>query len=158
LLTIDNVITDFERNRRIIHSQCEGLTHEDSLIQPPFASNCLNWTVGHIVVHRDKVLNALGAEPVFDKSTTERYTNESNPITGDGSDVVPLVDLLTALDTGQDRLATALPAADWSASLDLGSRVTTVGSRVHFLYFHDTYHTGQTELLRALAGRTDKVI
>jgi uncharacterized damage-inducible protein DinB len=158
LLTIDNVITDFERNRRIIHSQCEGLSHEDSLIQPPFASNCLNWTVGHIVVHRDKVLNALGAEPVLDAPTTERYTSESNPITEDGPDVVALADLLSALDAGQDRLAAALPASDWEASLDLGSRVTTVGSRVHFLYFHDTYHTGQTELLRALAGRTDKVI
>ncbi len=158
MLTTDQVITDFERNRRIIHSQCEGLSHEDSMIQPPFASNCLNWTVGHIVVHRDKVLHALGAEPVLDEATTERYTSESNPVTEDGPGVVGLADLLAALDTGQDRLASALPAVDWTASLDLGSRVTTVGSRVHFLYFHDTYHTGQTELLRALAGRTNKVI
>ena len=27
-----------------------------------------------------------------------------------------------------------------------------------FLYFHDCYHTGQTELLRQAAGMNDKVI
>jgi uncharacterized damage-inducible protein DinB len=27
-----------------------------------------------------------------------------------------------------------------------------------FFYFHDTYHTGQTEILRQAAGRDDKII
>jgi hypothetical protein len=29
---------------------------------------------------------------------------------------------------------------------------------VFFLYFHETYHVGQTELLRQLAGKNDQVI
>ncbi|MGC8787954.1 MAG: hypothetical protein ACP5Q1_11065, partial [Anaerolineae bacterium] len=35
---------------------------------------------------------------------------------------------------------------------------TTVAERLFFLYFHETYHVGQTELLRQLAGTNDKVI
>jgi hypothetical protein len=34
----------------------------------------------------------------------------------------------------------------------------TVGQRLFGLYFHQTYHIGQTELLRQLAGVNDKVI
>lgn len=33
-----------------------------------------------------------------------------------------------------------------------------VGERLFGFYFHDTYHTGQTDLLRQVAGTNDKVI
>ena len=39
-----------------------------------------------------------------------------------------------------------------------GDESTSVGERLHFDYFHDTYHTGQTELLRQVTGVGDKVI
>ena len=29
---------------------------------------------------------------------------------------------------------------------------------LRFIYFHDTYHTGQTDLLRQVAGTEDKII
>jgi uncharacterized damage-inducible protein DinB len=34
----------------------------------------------------------------------------------------------------------------------------TQADSLFFRYFHETYHVGQTELLRQLAGRNDKVI
>jgi uncharacterized damage-inducible protein DinB len=34
----------------------------------------------------------------------------------------------------------------------------TVGEQLAFLHFHEAYHTGQTEMLRQLAGKNDKVI
>lgn len=157
MLTTDDLVRDFERNRRIVHAQCEGLTHADSLLQPPFTANCLNWTVGHLVVHRDKILGVLGADGVLDETTFDRYTSESQPITGDGPEVRDLTVLLDALDETQARIAATLPLADMTAPFD-HERFPTVGARIHFYYFHDTYHTGQTELLRALAGRSDKVI
>lgn len=157
MLTRDELIKDFERNRRIVQAQCDGLSHADSLLQPPFDSNCLNWTVGHLVVHRDKILKTMGADPVLDPETFARYTNESDPVLADGPDVRQLDELLAALDQTQERLARAIPTIDLDA--DSGNeRQRTVGERIRFLYFHDTYHTGQTELLRAMAGRSDKVI
>lgn len=157
MITSDELIRDFERNRRIVQTQCDGLSHADSLIQPPFEANCLNWTVGHLVVHRDKVLDTLGADGVLDSATFTRYTNESDPVHADGPDIRQLPELLAALDETQQRLESAIPGADMEAPFE-HERFKTVGARVRFYYFHDTYHTGQTELLRALAGRNDKVI
>ena len=72
----------FALNTRLIHMQIAGLTHADSVLQPPFRSNNLNWVVGHLLV----------------------------------------------------------------------------GQRVFGLYFHDTHHTSQAELLRQLAGTNDKIV
>jgi hypothetical protein len=32
-------------NHNVLHMQVEGLTHEDSLIQPSFRANNLNWVL-----------------------------------------------------------------------------------------------------------------
>lgn len=158
MMAAEEIVNDFERNRRVIHMQADGLSHRQSLLQPPFRANCLNWVVGHIVVHRDKVLSALGADPVLDAQSTATYDNESEPIAGDEPGVVEFSSLLAHLDEAQRRLAHALPAAELGDPVEIGGRQTTLWKRVHFLYFHDTYHTGQTELLRQLAGVDDKVI
>ncbi|OYV88568.1 MAG: hypothetical protein B7Z63_00165 [Ignavibacteriae bacterium 37-53-5] len=42
--------------------------------------------------------------------------------------------------------------------LTFGERKVTVAERVFFLYFHETYHVGQTELFRQLTGKNDKII
>ena len=92
-----DTIRDFERNRRLLRSQAEGLSHIQSLLQPP-AGNCFNWVLGHIVVHRDKVISACGGRPVMDDAQTARYQNESDPVTADGEDVVAFDVLLELLD------------------------------------------------------------
>lgn len=152
-----DLVKDFERNRRILHAQTDGLTHADSLLQPA-GGNCLNWTIGHIVVHRDKVIEACEGETLLSADQVERYTNESHPITEDGPDVVALETMLRQLDTSQQRLAEAIMSADLEAIHTVNERDVALWKRVHFWYFHDTYHTGQTELLRGLAGFTDPVI
>ena len=50
----------FESNTWVILKQVEGLTHEDSLIQPPFRGNCLNWVLGHIADNRNTMLRFAG--------------------------------------------------------------------------------------------------
>ena len=89
---------------------------------------------------------------------TARYENESDPITADGEDVAAFATLLNLLDASQDRLAEAVADADLEELQTVGEREVPLWKRVHFWYFHDTYHTGQTELLRGLAGFTEKVI
>lgn len=152
-----DTIRDFERNRRILHEMANGLDHAQSLLQPP-AGNCFNWVLGHIVVHRDKVIRACGGEPVMGEALTARYENESDPVTADGDDVASFATLLDLLDRSQEKLATAVADADLGELQTVGERDVPLWKRVHFWYFHDTYHAGQTELLRGLAGFTDKVI
>ena len=42
--------------------------------------------------------------------------------------------------------------------IQVGERKVTLGARLHGSYSRDTYHTGQTDLLRQVAGTNDKII
>jgi hypothetical protein len=161
MLTPDDLARAYRRNTRLVLVQGEGLSHADSLLQTPWRVNCFNWTVGHLVVGRNSALETLGAEPVGERETIARYDTESDPITADGPGVIQFADLLAMLSTTADRLEVALApvSAQWLAEeIPVGTRTQTRSYRLHFLYFHDTYHTGQTEILRQVTGVGDKVI
>jgi hypothetical protein len=160
MITTTQLADAFARNISILQRQSEGLTYAQSLLQPPFRGNCLNWVFGHLANNRDNILKALGAAAVTGEAGT-RYARESEPITGDGPGVLPLEELLRLLAASQEALAAALAHAtpeDLAREVPAGQRMITVAERVFFLYFHETYHVGQTELLRQLAGVNDKVI
>jgi uncharacterized damage-inducible protein DinB len=75
--------------------------------------------------------------------------------------VLPLERLLEALEGAQEGIAAGLRRATpaelaGQAQSHLGT--TTVAQLLFFLYYHETYHTGQTELLRQLAGTNDHII
>ena len=140
----------FDRNTQVLKEQCDGLTNEDSLLQLPFRGNCMNWVLGHIAVHRGRILNLLG-EPPLPGPDLSLYDRESEPLNSESPGVLQLHDLLTCLDTYQERIADGLASAAHDHPAD-------VSRKVFFLYFHETYHVGQTELLRQLAGKNDKVI
>jgi uncharacterized damage-inducible protein DinB len=151
--------TAFARNVTIIKRQTEGLTQKDSLLQFP-NGNCLNWVLGHIAVSRDDVLETLG-EPPLTKPAGVRYKRGSEPLTETDESILSLEELLAWLDLTQERIEAALSTMDDAAlTRDYGSgeRKTTVGQRVFFLFFHETYHIGQTELYRQFAGKSDKII
>jgi hypothetical protein len=92
---------------------------------------------------------------------TGRYRTESEPVLEDGPGVVPLEELIDGLQVSAERIAAALRSlepGDLEADVDEGGAVRPLGHVLFGRYFHDTYHTGQTELLRQVAGVGDKVI
>jgi uncharacterized damage-inducible protein DinB len=160
VITLEQLAKAFERNATIVQMQAKDLTHEDSLRQLPFRGNCFNWIVGHMLVSRDDMLAWLGEAPVGGERAA-RYRRESDPVQADSDDVLPFDELLALLAASQDKLGrgmAALTEADLQREVMLGTRAAPLGARLFFLYFHDTYHTGQTEILRQLAGVDDKVI
>jgi len=161
MITKEQLAEGFGLNIRLIKLQTSGLSHADSLIQTPYKINCMNWVLGHIAVSRDNVMRLIGAEPLLSETETLRYKTESDPITEDGADIMQLEKLLEVLTSGQARIETALDAlseADLSDEIQVGERMMPLGTRLHGFYFHDTYHTGQTDLLRQIAGANDKVV
>jgi hypothetical protein len=146
----------FATNYRVIRRQADGLTHEDSLRQLPFRGNCLNWIVGHIVATRNRALALLGELPVMDEADAARYATGSEPITRP-EQALHLEKILSDLDCSQERLTAALRQATIH-DLNSMNGEQTVGEQLAFLHFHEAYHTGQTEQLRQLAGKNDKVI
>ena len=161
MITIEALGEAYRVNLRLIKLQTEGLSHSDSLVQTPYNINSLNWVVGHIAVNRDNVLRLLGGEPLLSEAETARYKRESEPVKGEGEDIILLERLLEILEEGQERLASelgVLSEEDLRREIMIGERKVTLGARLFGFYFHDTYHTGQTDLLRQVAGTNDKII
>lgn len=161
MITAAQLAEAYALNTRIIQMQTDDLTQADSLIQTPYHVNSLNWTLGHIAVHRDKVLALLEHEPLLSSSETERYGRGSEPVTGEDAGTLPLELLVGIIDRGQEIISQRLPKLtpeELERELPLGKTTTTLAARLHWYYFHDTYHTGQTELLRQIAGKNDQII
>ena len=150
------------RNQRIVHAQAEGLSHADSLAQTEFNVNCFNWVLGHIVASRGEILKVLDGDPVLSDDQAERYRRESDPIKGEGPGVLPFSELLDHLDESELRLEAALTDADeafMAEEIPAGEdRTASRAAQVMFLFFHDTHHTGQTDVIRQLSGKSDKII
>lgn len=153
------IVRELKLNYGVIQAQVNGLSHEDSLIQLPFRGNCLNWVLGHLVDNRARMLRVAGIEPLWDNTEyAARYSRDTEPIT-DGAQALPFEEMLENLTKAQDHLLSHLKrmTAEDLAVIPEGDE-RDVGAQLAFLSWHETYHTGQTEYLRQLAGMDDKVI
>lgn len=138
-------------SHRSLGMNLEGVTHDESLIAPDGGGNCINWVLGHIVVHRDNMLSLFALPPVLDEATTARYTRGSVPVTGEGDDVQPLEALKDALERTCAQLREAVASSDEAAfAVQLGKG--TMGDALVVLLGHEWYHAGQVGLLRRVTG------
>lgn len=163
MLTPQSMAAAYDRNVQIIKMQTAGMHHAESLIQLPFRGNCMNWIVGHILTNRNTIFRLLGAEPAIAQERIARYARESEPITGaEDAEVLPLEELVATLEHAQARLTSLLnaitPEELRREVAFFGNRSMSVSEWLFFFYFHDVYHTGQTEILRQATGKEDKVI
>jgi len=143
----------FETNHWLIHRLVDGLNHADSVIQPPYQGNCLNWVLGHIVVSRHRVLSLLEETPVWGDDEISLYDTGSQPITGDGQGL-KFEDVLAALDTAEERIQAALSgisSAGLNQIVETSRGIKPVGKHIAGRNWHETYHIGQLELLREIA-------
>ncbi len=160
MISATEMTTMLAKNLWVLEAQTEGLSHADSMLQLPFRGNCLNWVLGHILISRDYMLRIAGAEPLWDEAAAAPYGFGSEQMTADA----PAVDMgaiLADLQRSQERLAATMAALDdgtLDAPFSSDDNDTSLRARLAFMTWHDSYHTGQTEYLRQLAGVNDKVI
>jgi DinB superfamily len=156
MTTPETMAEYFGLTYRVIHWQLDGVTHEESLLQPPFRGNCLNWVLGHIVFGRESVLKLLGEDLPWTETEIASYRSNTEPITN-AEQALPLEMLLGKLEESHKRILTGLKRITpdkWEAPIN----DETVAEKIAFSHWHETYHVGQLELLRQLAGKNDKVI
>ncbi|MEN8242225.1 MAG: DinB family protein [Chloroflexota bacterium] len=149
----------YERNLYVINKQVEGLTHQDSLLQPEFRANCMNWVLGHMLDGRQDVIELLGLTRNVSEDLIGRYGYDSEPISAGSTDALDLPVLLEHFEESGKLLAKGFADLDeerWLAASN--EKGTPLWKRVEFLVWHEAYHVGQLELLRQLAGKNDKVI
>ncbi|HTX42728.1 MAG TPA: DinB family protein [Acidobacteriaceae bacterium] len=143
---------------RVLHLNVEGLTQADSLIQPQPAGNCLNWNVGHLVCVNEQLLALLGQPHVLGEAALQRYRRGSAPLS-DPAEALPLLDLMKAWDEGWSRIDAGLAALTPERMMEpaphspRNNTEETVGSLASLILFHQAAHTGQTSLLRRIAGK-----
>ena len=144
--------------RAVVQMNLEGVTHEESLLQPGPGGNCLNWVVGHLVNIYNGALPLLGQEPVLEKGAIERYARGSAPLR-DPSEAMQLGELTAAWSAACDRVGAGLAGLtpevlDRPAPFSPTNNPNeTVRSLVSTVLFHQTYHAGQLGILRRLAGK-----
>jgi len=162
MITPQQLSAAYENNIEIVKMQTAGLTQADTLVQLPFRGNCFNWVLGHLLSNHRTVLKLLGDEQTLDESLVARYEYGTEPVTCDGDGVLTLEQLLSSLDRAQEQIAARLaditPEELARPMAVFGDRERTLGEWLFFFYFHDCYHTGQTEILRQAAGKDDKII
>jgi uncharacterized damage-inducible protein DinB len=129
----------------------KGLSHEDSLVQPPAGGNCLNWVAAHIVASRNAILELLGEAPVWDAERVERFRRGSRPVQ-DTKDSLPFDSIVTDFRRSQERIQAGLARLDDGGLLEKRGD-DTIADKLHFLQFHEAYHIGQAGLLRRMAGK-----
>ncbi|HUE97165.1 MAG TPA: DinB family protein [Longimicrobiaceae bacterium] len=144
-----------EFNSRALNRNLEGLSHEDSLAQPPHG-NCINWLLGHVLVYRNMMLDLLGAERVWETEAAERYARGSDPIRGEADRPERFETLREDFDRSTERLLAALASAD-AGAMETPVANSTVGQRLNFLTLHEAYHVGQIGLMRRIAGRVGAI-
>jgi DinB superfamily len=155
---VETLVEYYGLTYRVIGMQLEGVTHEASLVQPPYRGNCLNWVLGHIIVSREEALTILGEGLPWDESVASRYQRNSDPITS-AEQALPFPQLRALLDESQSRILAGLARLS-PERMDVreGDDTDSIGERLTFANWHETYHVGQLEFLRQLAGKNDKVI
>ena len=93
----------------IVQLNVADVSHEDSLVQPRPAGNCLNWVLGHLLAVYNDVLPALGQQPVVARETLAHYARGSSAIT-DARDARPFGDLKHDWDAACTRIDVGLAA------------------------------------------------
>jgi hypothetical protein len=144
--------------RAVVRMNLDGVTHEESLVQPHPGGNCLNWVVGHLTCIYNNSLPLVGQENVVPPESLARYDRGSPPIT-DPAEARDLAELMATWDRVADRFDAGLAAfspevLDQPAPFSPGDDPDeTVRSLMSTILFHQAYHAGQTGILRRAAGK-----
>jgi uncharacterized damage-inducible protein DinB len=147
-----------QATRRVVQLNVDGITQEESLIQPAPGGNCLNWVVGHLLDTYNQVLPLLGQKPVGEEGAFKRYAR-GTPALDNPAEALDFQDLLAAWNEAGDRVDAGLSgitpeALDKPVSISPTKNPDeTVRSLLTTVLFHQAYHAGQTGLLRRIAGK-----
>jgi len=163
MIIISEYIAMLNQVQEIVRKQTAGMTDDELLIQPPNGGNCMLWVLGHLtnnmVIIQQKV---LGGQLPAGLPDFGRFGYGSKPVLGREEGLPSLAALLKSMDLLQSAIATQLKTM---REVDFDEEITVIGEHKQrrgywalFFFFHQSYHTGQLEFLRNLAGHTEHII
>jgi hypothetical protein len=144
----------------LITAQAKEISDPESLLQLPFRANCMNWVVGHLLTQREFVLALLDVQPVWGDKEIQRYRTNSDPIKN-AEQAIPFHQIMQTLAVSQQRIQAGLgeiTPARWNEATSIDGKDGPISSLIAGYHWHETYHCGQLEILRQLAGKNDKIV
>lgn len=156
-MTPQKIYQMFELNYDVIKMGLDGITNDESLIRPQPAGNSLNWVLGHVIASRNIILEMLDLDTVLYDDVLKPYQRGADP--NDQKTFATLTTLMEAFEESQTRLKAGLDTLtpeqlqESDSSQESKWQRQSLADRLLFLQFHEAYHTGQTGLLRRIAGK-----
>lgn len=148
-----NIEGMFRFNTDIVNKAVVDVSAEHWFQKPGEDSNHLMWVMGHLIVHRGRVLQTLGID--WDSGWTSLFARGAERV--EDASYPGIEEVLNAWKQVSDNLSSALsepaseilgkPAPKGPPSFD-----GKVSGTVAFFAFHDTYHVGQVSYLRKWLG------
>ena len=159
---VDSIRYQASLVHQVVRRNVEGISHEESLLQPEPGGNCLNWVVGHLVWAYAGALPLVRQSSTLEQQRLAQYARGGPPLT-DPARAVKFDELLAAWDEASRRMDAGL--ADFPTETlgqpapgsPTGNPRETIGSLLATIMFHQAYHTGQTAVLRRLIGRAGAI-
>lgn len=145
------IIQDYEFHNMLIRRFVDGISHEESVLQPPFEHNCLNWILGHIVTNRSHVLETVGAAHAWQEAVRALYHTDTPPIMPEGLSI-RIEKLVAHLEESVELLKVALEHYGEGYLDELHANYRGEKSRFEHVtgfHWHESFHLGQLEILRA---------
>jgi hypothetical protein len=150
-----------EGNLELIKEQIKDVSDSEMLIQPPNGGNCMLWTLGHLTESLIPILRFLDGKKPEGLTDLSRFERGSEPILGPEAGLMTASELMTAYEVLHQAVLEKLEPmtdADFDEEVPGFGRPARRGWMLFFMEFHHAYHIGQLELLRNLAGHTEKII
>ncbi len=161
MIKAQEYIRMLENNLEIIQQQIEGVSDAEMLLQPPHGGNCMLWTLGHLTGSLIPILKFAGGTLPEGLADLSRYGNGSEPILGPEEGLMTASELMKAYAVLQNAVVekvASLTEADFDEEIQGFGQPSRRGWMLFFMEYHHAYHIGQLELLRNLAGHTEKLI
>ncbi len=147
---------------QVLNKNVGDVSHEESLVTPPKGGSCLNQVVGHITRTRNMALGSMGQKSPYPMEEFNAYDDRGG-VPFSPQVALPFDELRRRYKAMQEPLVNAIEAIPPEVLASppprnmTGDPNETVGSNLATFVFHESYHVGQTGVLRRVAGKPGAV-
>ena len=129
----------FAFSSRAITLNIDDNSHEESLIVPQPAGNCMNWVLGHIHLSHISMLKSLGQEELWIRTQFEHYERGAlyEP---DSLNLTSFEQLKNDFSSVNERFLSVVNDIPPEKFNQISHTNKTLADDLAFLYFHEAYH------------------
>ena len=152
-----SLVTLYQFAHTTITRNLDSVTESEALVRPEDGGNCINWIVGHLLLHRDRVHDLLGLPAAWSQELgpSDLYRRGATGIMSETA--VPLATMRAELTRSQEAVLERLPRLSAQRLAERATNTMTVEERLAFFGVHEGYHAGQVGLLRRLLGKAGAI-